>query len=122
MAGADDSDPEGAAAGTGVGVGVILAGAEVISGVIDGVVTENDLDSEDYPCRETMKRWKFWFHKNVPNIEGMIRRVCGKLFPQAALLSSIREMSVNWLETVARIICNSGGKLFSTGWAYAPDL
>lgn len=96
--------------------------AEVISGVIDGFVTESDLDSEDYPCHETMKRWKFWFHKNVPNIEGMIRRVCGKLFLQAALLSSIREMSVNWLETVVRIIYNSGGKLFSTGWAYAPDL
>ena len=31
---------------------------EVIESVIDGIVTEDDLDSENYPCAATMERWK----------------------------------------------------------------
>ncbi len=35
--------------------------AEVISGVIEGVVTADDLDSEDHPCAMTMRRRIKWF-------------------------------------------------------------
>lgn len=31
---------------------------EVRRDVIDGIVTEDDLEYEDYPCAMTMKRWK----------------------------------------------------------------
>ena len=39
--------------------------AEAISGVIDGVVTSDDLDSEDYPCVYTMLLWIRWFTENL---------------------------------------------------------
>ena len=32
--------------------------AKIIQGVIDGDITEDLIDYEDYPCSETMKRWK----------------------------------------------------------------
>lgn len=35
--------------------------AEVISGVIDGIVTSEDADSEDCPSFLTMLRWLQWF-------------------------------------------------------------
>ena len=38
--------------------------AEVISGVLDGVVQPDDADSEDHPCEDTMKRWHHWFMAN----------------------------------------------------------
>ena len=44
--------------------------AEVICGVLDGVVTPDDADSEDYPSASTMQRWLRWFLLNRPNIEG----------------------------------------------------
>ena len=31
--------------------------SEVISGVLDGIVTPEDDDSADYPCEMTMLRW-----------------------------------------------------------------
>ena len=30
---------------------------DVIEGVVDGVITQDDLESEDYPCARTMERW-----------------------------------------------------------------
>ena len=32
--------------------------AEIIKGVISGIITSDDLDYEDYPCEMTMKRWR----------------------------------------------------------------
>ena len=34
--------------------------AEVVSGVIEGVITSDDLDDEDYPCEATMRHWHHW--------------------------------------------------------------
>ena len=48
---------------------------EVIEGVVDEVVTQDDLESEDYPCARTMERWKLWIEHNRPFIEGYIRSV-----------------------------------------------
>lgn len=31
--------------------------AELISGVLEGLITVETLDFEDYPCESTMKRW-----------------------------------------------------------------
>ena len=32
--------------------------AEVIRGVLEGIITHNTLGFEDYPCEITMKRWR----------------------------------------------------------------
>ena len=47
--------------------------AEVIRGVIDGIVTPNDQDSEDYPSVSTMLYWLRWFQLNLSNMEGYLR-------------------------------------------------
>ena len=92
---------------------------EVISGVIDGVVTPDDQDSEDYPSVSTMLYWLRWFQMNLANMEGYLRNVgysilgLGKdfLFSDQSLLESVRKRCFNWLEKVIRIIYNSGSFL-----------
>ena len=48
---------------------------EVISGVLDGVVQPEDLDSEDYPSCATMLRWLQWFCENLERINGYLRTI-----------------------------------------------
>ena len=89
--------------------------AEVISGVIEGIVTPDDLDSEDHPCAATMRRWIKWFLDNRTNIEGLLRRafrIAGRHLPASAessYLTFFQEQTSCWLETIIRIIYNSGG-------------
>ena len=93
--------------------------AEVISGVIDGVVTAYDEDSADYPSFETMRRWIRWFRQNHSSIEGSLRNIActvlglGEevLFSQVLLLDTIQKKYRNWLERILRLIYNSGGAL-----------
>ena len=88
--------------------------AEVISGVIDGVVTPDDLDSEDHPCAATMRRWCRWFFENRTNMEGLLRRAmltAGKLLPVSSsdsFLTFLQAQTSRWLENILRIIYNSG--------------
>ncbi len=49
--------------------------AEVISGVLDEIIHPDDVDSEDHPCEDTMKRWNHWFKANELRIDGMIKSV-----------------------------------------------
>jgi hypothetical protein len=98
--------------------------AEVISGVIDGIVTSGDADSEDFPSFLTMLRWLQWFQMNLANIEGFLRnagyRILGSgeglLFSHASLLDIIRQTHQDWLERILRIIYNSGGFLPAVPW------
>lgn len=46
--------------------------AEVISGVIDNVVTPDDEDSENYPCDITMRRWVRWFEYNLSTVRELL--------------------------------------------------
>ncbi len=91
--------------------------AEVISGVIDGIVTPDDLDSEDRPCAMTMRRWLRWFLENRFNIEGLLRhafRCATKSLPVSedrSLLDFVRKHTSSWLETILRFIYNSGEAL-----------
>ena len=93
--------------------------AEVISGVIDGIVTASDEDSSDYPSFETMRRWIRWFRKNHSSIEGYLRNIACSviglgeevLFSRVLLLDSIRNRYINWLERILRLIYNCGGAL-----------
>ncbi len=88
---------------------------EVIAGVIEGTVSDSDLDSEDFPSRETMERWLEWFRINRQNIEGILRRVCGRLNSSMPLLDILRIQTPSWLETALRIIYNSGERLVPAG-------
>ena len=90
---------------------------EVISGVIDQVITVDDLDSEDYPCLATMLRWLAWFQKNLTYIEGFLRNVAklDTAILSSSLLGNIRKSDQRWLETILRIIYNSGGRLSPAG-------
>lgn len=93
--------------------------AEVISGVLDEMVTADDLENEDYPCEETMKRWHHWLMANQEYIDGYMKslgyRMLGfsedLLHSKVSLLSQLRKSSEVWLETILRVIYNSGGHL-----------
>ncbi len=92
---------------------------EVISGVIDEIISPMDEDAEDYPCLQTMIRWLRWFRMNLANIEGYLRNAgCyllelseQLLYSKDSLLDAIRDKTDRWLEMILRIIYNSGGRL-----------
>ena len=98
--------------------------AEVISGVLDGIVTPEDQDSEDYPSVNTMLCWLRWFQLNLANIEGFLRNAgysflgLGEafLFSDQSLLKAVRKKYPDWLEKTIRIIYNSGGFLPAFYW------
>lgn len=93
--------------------------SEVISGVLEKVVTPDDLDSEDYPCAAAMLLWIRWIQKNLERIEGYLRAVMYELSDYdsrilhagSSLLASLRKSDSRWLEQVIRTIYNSGGFL-----------
>lgn len=95
--------------------------SDVISGVIDEIVTPDDEDSEDYPCQETMKRWIMWFKENMTRSEGYLRNAIYRLLDHSndfllsgtPLLSFIKHLDVspNWLGYILRVIYNCGGYL-----------
>ena len=94
--------------------------AGLIEDVVEGVVSEADRETEDYPCEGTMKHWRWWFHKNRKNMEGQIREAAhrfldldGKfLKSRASLLDELKErISPGWLRAAARAIYNSGGRI-----------
>lgn len=39
--------------------------AGLIEDVADGVVSEEDTETEDYPCDGTMKHWRWWLLQNT---------------------------------------------------------
>ena len=92
---------------------------DIISGVLDNIVSPDDLDDEDYPCEETMKRWHHWFRSNHENIDGFMKSIGYRflgfgedlLNSKISLLTHLRKSSELWLETIIRIIYNSGGRL-----------
>ncbi len=88
---------------------------EIISGVIDGVVSPDDEATEDYPCQMTMERWLVWFRINIRRIEGYLRQIFTSLhmnLDPASLLNNERNKPQNrWLEKIQRAIYNSGGSL-----------
>lgn len=93
--------------------------AEVISGVLDGIVTPEDEDSVEYPSEVTMKRWRYWLKINQIRIENYLNSVGYHLLgfddglrkPSILLLEKFRSFNREWLETLLRFIYNSGGFL-----------
>lgn len=95
--------------------------AEVISGVLDGIIQQEDLDAEDYPCFYTMIRWLAWLQFNISIIEDYVRRfLFTKTVDQrirhsseSPILQELQNKSQCWMETVIRLIYNHGGFLYS---------
>ena len=93
--------------------------SEVISGVLDGVVTPEDDDSADYPCETTMRRWQCWLEANRLRIDGYLKSTGYRLLgfstellgSRMPLLDKLRSSQPEWLETLLRFLYNSGGFL-----------
>ena len=93
--------------------------SEVISGVLDGIVTPEDDDSADYPCEMTMRRWQCWLEANRLRIEGYLKSVGYRLLgysielleTRMSLLDKLRSSQPEWLEMLLRFLYNSGGFL-----------
>ena len=93
--------------------------SEVISGVLDEIITPDDKDAEDYPCETTMLRWNHWLMANYLRMEGYLRSIGHRLLglgeelltSGVSLLEKVRTTNGCWLEAVLRMIYNSGGFL-----------
>ena len=94
--------------------------AGLIEDVADGVASEEDLETEDYPCAGTMKHWRWWLEMNEKAMEGQIRLAAHRfldlgeriLKSGSSLLEGMKErISPGWLKAVARVIYNSGGRI-----------
>lgn len=100
--------------------------SEVIEGVIDDVITPDDIESENYPCEATMQRWLRWLTINYQYIEGYLRALHIRyrnalsnlkldddiLSTSISLLDYVRQsLQDSWLEAILRAIYNSGGRL-----------
>lgn len=94
--------------------------AGLIGDVVEGIVSEDDIETEDYPCEGTIKHWKWWMQVNEKNMEGQIRLAahrfldfgCGFLKSAGSLLEEIKKrISPGWLRSAARFIYNSGGRI-----------
>lgn len=92
---------------------------EVISGVLDEVISPEDADSADYPCVQTMCRWKQWLADNRLRMDGYLKSIGYRLLgfteellnSGISLLERLRSSNQEWLETVQKAIYNSGGFL-----------
>ena len=77
------------------------------------------MDTEDYPCEQTMERWRKWLEMNRSYIEGYLRSVGYRLLgfgeellnSTVSLLEHMRSFLRSWLETMLRFVYNSGGFL-----------
>lgn len=95
--------------------------AEVISGVLDGIIKQEDLDAEDYPCFSTMIRWLAWLQFNISIIEDYVRRFLYVKIDgysinhssESPILQKLKNRSQRWMETVIRLIYNYGGFLYA---------
>lgn len=94
--------------------------AGLIEDVLDGVVSEQDRETEDYPCEGTMKHWRWWMQRNQANMEGQIKSAAHRflelsdafLRDRDSLLEELRErVSPGWLKAVMRFLYNAGGRL-----------
>ena len=94
--------------------------AELIGEVVDEVITADDLETENYPCEDTMKHWKHWIRLNETNINGQMKSTtcrfldfgCEFLKSTDSLLQELKKrISPGWLSVVNRFIYNSGGRI-----------
>ena len=94
--------------------------AGLIEDVVDGVVSEGDRETEDYPCEGTMNHWRWWARMNAANMEGQMKSAADRFleltdaFLRAtdSLLEGLKErISPGWLKAAMRFIYNAGGRI-----------
>lgn len=92
----------------------------LIEDVIDEAVTSDDLETEDYPCGDTMKLWRKWWSHNRDRAEGWMRSAAYRLFDfgygflksEGSLLEQLRErLYRGWLKAALQFIYDTGGRL-----------
>lgn len=92
---------------------------DIIMGVIEGKITSDILEYEDYPCENTMLRWLQWFEQNMPFIAEYLLICRAKLiayglvilYELASSLEEIRATCARWLSIILRIIYGTGAVL-----------
>lgn len=93
--------------------------ASLIEDVIDEVVSEDDLEMEDYPCAATMARWRAWAESIVKNAEGYLRSEARRVLnltdrflgSHVSLLKELKKRNpYGWLAILLRVMYNAGGK------------
>ena len=90
--------------------------ADIIAGVLDGLITPDTEGFEDHPCEETMHKWHHWYRLKKATMEGTLRskgyQLLGfteKLLTTCtSLLGELRKDTCDWLRIVLRFIYNSG--------------
>lgn len=94
--------------------------AALIEDVIDGFVCEDDIATEDCPCKATMDRWILWGKKLAVEADGWLRSAGYSVLnlteeflkAPVSLLIGLKEKLVNgWLAVVLRVMCNYGAHL-----------
>ena len=95
---------------------------DIITGVLDALITPDTEGCEDHPCESTMHQWHHWFMMNRNTVEGTLRSKGYQLLgfteelltASVSLLNQLREDTCDWLRIVLRFIYNSGAFLRST--------
>ncbi len=91
---------------------------QLIEDVLEGVVSEEDIECEDYPSEWTMKHWRYWLQLNEKHIDGQLKSTIDRLLDLGIelarstdfLLEELRErISPGWLKQVTRFLYNNGG-------------
>ena len=94
--------------------------ADIITGVLDGTVTPETKEFEDYPCEKTMERWKAWLSLNLIHINAYLKSVGMRLFAMGIALAYsmanlVEEMKqrdpLDWLRIIIRAVYNTGSFL-----------
>ena len=86
--------------------------------MIDGIVTEDMMPEESYPCRTTFQRWRIWAEELLRNTEGHLRSTVHRVYElsyeflksEGSLLEELKKRIGNgWLTAVIRINIDIGG-------------
>lgn len=86
--------------------------AELIEDVVDGVITEEDIQ-EDYPADITLQRWRQWAKQFLTETEGRLRSAGYRILDlsetflgsRESLLDRLKERLENgWLSIAIRIM------------------
>lgn len=92
--------------------------ADIIEGVVDGILTKETLWANAYPCESTLRRWRQWAEALLKNIEGQLRSVAYRVYDlsyeflksEESLLEELKKrIGVGWLTAVVRIYIDTGG-------------
>lgn len=92
--------------------------ADIIEGVVDGTINEENLCNKNYPCESTMRRWRQWAAELIRNAEGRLRSTAYMVYDlsyeflksEGSLLEELRRRIGNgWLTSAVRIYIDTGG-------------